>query len=225
MIETPALTLECCRVRDDEETFHLNAASGAIIAYIDDDAYPDSDGSQIYCSWLFGIKSRGNWRSYLAPSGDGLIADAVAHSPGGPVNVTRSLTKSRWQLHWDVLRTWAQGQRANWRFLHGGRGHPFNEWILFIGSHGPIANEVIIAATEFGVPPSTFTAGSPDIVVGDNVWIGTKAVITGGVTIGDGAVVGAASFVNLIFPLFPGRGKPCACGAKLDFTSDPPASS
>ena len=43
VIETLALTLECCRVRDDEETFHVNAASGEIIAYIDDDAYPDSD--------------------------------------------------------------------------------------------------------------------------------------------------------------------------------------
>ena len=133
--------------------------------------------------------------------GDGLIADAVAHSPGGPVHV---LLSDEIALASTLGRSSNLGPRAraNWRFLHGGRGHPFNEWILFIGSHGLIANEVIIAATEFGVPPSTCTARSPDIVIGDNVWIGTRAVIIGGVTIGDGAVVGAASFVNRDIPAF-----------------------
>ena len=38
------------------------------------------------------------------------------------------------------------------------------------------------------------------IVIGDNVWIGEKAVILAGVTIGDGAVIGANSVVTHNIP-------------------------
>jgi len=66
------------------------AATGEIVAYIDDDAYPDRH-------WLHYLAYRfrqGDWAGVggpnLAPSGDGMIAECVANSPGGPVHVLLS---------------------------------------------------------------------------------------------------------------------------------------
>jgi glycosyltransferase involved in cell wall biosynthesis len=62
-------------------------ATGEIVAYIDDDAWPDPH-------WLHYIAYRfmtGDWVGVggpnIAPPGDGLIADCVANAPGGPVHV------------------------------------------------------------------------------------------------------------------------------------------
>ncbi|PRP90349.1 putative glycosyltransferase EpsH [Enhygromyxa salina] len=63
------------------------AAEGEIVAYIDDDAYPDPH-------WLHFLAhgfTTGDWVGVggpnLAPPGDGPIADCVANAPGGPVQV------------------------------------------------------------------------------------------------------------------------------------------
>jgi GT2 family glycosyltransferase len=63
------------------------AATGEIVAYIDDDAYPDPH-------WLTYLASTFMTTSYaavggpnIAPPGDGAIAECVAHAPGGPVHV------------------------------------------------------------------------------------------------------------------------------------------
>jgi O-antigen biosynthesis protein len=70
------------------------AATGEIVAYIDDDAYPDSH-------WLHYLAHRfrqGDWAGVggpnLAPNGDGMIAKCVANSPGGPVHVLLSDTEA-----------------------------------------------------------------------------------------------------------------------------------
>jgi GT2 family glycosyltransferase len=68
----------------------LEAASGEIVAYLDDDARPEP-------SWLthlaraivlgpYGAAGGPN----LAPAGDGVVADCVAHAPGGPTHVLLS---------------------------------------------------------------------------------------------------------------------------------------
>ncbi len=44
------------------------------------------------------------------------------------------------------------------------------------------------------------TPPSRPIIVGDNVWIGTRAIILPGVTIGDGAVIGAGAVVTKDVP-------------------------
>ena len=66
------------------------AATGEIIAFIDDDAYPDAH-------WLHSLAHRfmqSDWAGVggpnLPPPGDGMIADCVANSPGGPVHVLLS---------------------------------------------------------------------------------------------------------------------------------------
>ena len=43
-------------------------------------------------------------------------------------------------------------------------------------------------------------AGNVDVVVGSDVWIGREALILAGVTIGDGAVIGARSIVTKDVP-------------------------
>jgi GT2 family glycosyltransferase len=65
-------------------------ASGEIIAYIDDDAYPDVDWLQFLAASFAGSDHVGIGGPNIAPPGDGLIADAVAHAPGGPVHVLLS---------------------------------------------------------------------------------------------------------------------------------------
>jgi GT2 family glycosyltransferase len=63
------------------------AASGEIVAYIDDDAYPDPHWLH-YLAYSF---MTGDWVGVggpnIAPAGDGAIAECVANAPGGPVHV------------------------------------------------------------------------------------------------------------------------------------------
>jgi O-antigen biosynthesis protein len=68
----------------------LQAVTGEIVAYIDDDAYPDPH-------WLMYLAFTFMTSSYvavggpnLAPPGDGRIADCVANAPGGPIHVLLS---------------------------------------------------------------------------------------------------------------------------------------
>ena len=69
-------------------------ARGEIVAYIDDDAYPDPHWLQ-YIAWRF---MTGDWVGVggpnIAPPGDGPIADCVANAPGGPVQVLLSDTEA-----------------------------------------------------------------------------------------------------------------------------------
>lgn len=68
----------------------LELATGEITAYTDDDAYPDPH-------WLHYLVQAFRSGEYVAvggpnlpPPGDGLIAEAVANSPGGPMQVLLS---------------------------------------------------------------------------------------------------------------------------------------
>ena len=63
------------------------AATGSIVAYLDDDAYPDPDWlSYMAISFATGTHA-GIGGPNIDPAGDGFIADCVANSPGGPVHV------------------------------------------------------------------------------------------------------------------------------------------
>jgi GT2 family glycosyltransferase len=65
----------------------MEAASGSILAYIDDDAYPDPHWLK-YLAWTFLKKPyAGVGGPNVPPPGDGPIAECVARAPGGPVHV------------------------------------------------------------------------------------------------------------------------------------------
>ncbi|HYY74168.1 MAG TPA: glycosyltransferase, partial [Solirubrobacterales bacterium] len=68
----------------------LEAATGEIVAYIDDDAYPDSHWLTYLAATFLATTHAGVGGPNLPPSGDGPIADCVANAPGGPVHVLLS---------------------------------------------------------------------------------------------------------------------------------------
>ena len=68
----------------------LTLAKGEIVAYIDDDAYPDPHWLRYLVAVLLnsrGERFAGVGGPNIAPATDGLIADCVAHAPGGPIHV------------------------------------------------------------------------------------------------------------------------------------------
>lgn len=65
----------------------LAAATGEIVAYIDDDAYPDPHWLSYLALTFLQTSHAGVGGPNISPSGDGVVADAVTRSPGGPVHV------------------------------------------------------------------------------------------------------------------------------------------
>jgi glycosyltransferase involved in cell wall biosynthesis len=62
-------------------------ATGEIVAYIDDDAYPDPHWLHYLAMAFISGNYVGVGGPNFAPPGDGLIAECVANAPGGPVHV------------------------------------------------------------------------------------------------------------------------------------------
>ena len=68
----------------------LEAASGEIVAYVDDDARPDPHWLT-YLAHAFGAGSHAGFGGpNIAPPDDGEIADCIANAPGGPIHVLLS---------------------------------------------------------------------------------------------------------------------------------------
>jgi O-antigen biosynthesis protein len=68
----------------------LEAAAGEIVAYIDDDAYPDPHWLTYLAAAFLRTEHVGIGGPNIAVPGDGAIADCVANAPGGPVHVLLS---------------------------------------------------------------------------------------------------------------------------------------
>jgi GT2 family glycosyltransferase len=68
----------------------LAAATGEIVAYIDDDAWPDPHWLTYLAATFVGTAHAGAGGPNLPPPGDGWIAECVAHAPGGPTHVLLS---------------------------------------------------------------------------------------------------------------------------------------
>jgi GT2 family glycosyltransferase len=68
----------------------MEAATGEIVAYIDDDARPDPHWLPYLATTFLSTEHAGVGGPNIAPPGDGPIADCVANAPGGPVHVLLS---------------------------------------------------------------------------------------------------------------------------------------
>jgi GT2 family glycosyltransferase len=68
----------------------LDAATGEIVAYIDDDAYPDPDWLKYLARTFMTTNHAGVGGPNIPPAGSGVIADSVAAAPGGPIHVLLS---------------------------------------------------------------------------------------------------------------------------------------
>lgn len=75
---------------------------------------------------------------------------------------------------------------------------------IVLGDKVLLAPEVFITASNYGLAHGTPVMDQPkreaDVVIGSDVWLGARVVVLPGVTIGDGAVVGAASVVSRSLP-------------------------
>lgn len=71
---------------------------------------------------------------------------------------------------------------------------------LTIGSHTDIASEVMIYNQEHDLSADDFHAKSAPVKIGDYVFIGPRAIILPGITIGDRAVVAAGAVVTKDVP-------------------------
>ena len=68
----------------------LEAATGEIVAYIDDDAYPDPHWLTYLAFTFLSTSHAGVGGPNIAPPGDGPIAECVDHAPGNPTHVLLS---------------------------------------------------------------------------------------------------------------------------------------
>jgi acetyltransferase-like isoleucine patch superfamily enzyme len=67
-----------------------------------------------------------------------------------------------------------------------------------IGENCQIAYDTVIMDTD--EHPISGGNGPQAVLIGNNVWIGTRAIVLKGVTIGDGAVIGAGAIVTRDVP-------------------------
>jgi len=67
---------------------------------------------------------------------------------------------------------------------------------IVTGSNVSIGPEASILTLGHDVNSSNFEDKGGDVMIGDNVWIGSRAIVLPGVSIGKGAVVGAGSVVT-----------------------------
>jgi acetyltransferase-like isoleucine patch superfamily enzyme len=78
---------------------------------------------------------------------------------------------------------------------------------IVIGDYTFISYGVVIADTFAAVPPDVRDAVHEDgnreprdVTIGNDVWIGTRAVVLGGAVVGNGAIIGAAAVVESEVP-------------------------
>lgn len=62
-------------------------ATGEIVAYIDDDAYPDKDWLTYIAHTFLSTSFMGVGGPNIAPPGNGIFTNSMVHAPGGPVHV------------------------------------------------------------------------------------------------------------------------------------------
>jgi len=67
---------------------------------------------------------------------------------------------------------------------------------LAIGDDVSISPEVYVISVSHDVSSPTFQAFNAPVEIGDRVWIGARAMILPGVTLGTGSVVGAGAIVT-----------------------------
>lgn len=68
--------------------------------------------------------------------------------------------------------------------------------LVHIGNHTDIASEVMIYSSEHDINSPAFSPTLAPVKIGDYVFIGPRAIVLSGVTIGDGAIIAAGAVVT-----------------------------
>lgn len=75
---------------------------------------------------------------------------------------------------------------------------------IVMGDFVSLAPEVFITASDYRFEPGRPFRQQPkrerDVIIGNDVWLGARVVVTAGVTIGDGCIVGAGAVVTKDIP-------------------------
>lgn len=75
---------------------------------------------------------------------------------------------------------------------------------IVIGDRTTLGPSVFVTSADYGLDAGTRITDQEmterDVIIGADCWIGTKAVITAGISIGDGAVIGAGAVVTRDVP-------------------------
>lgn len=75
---------------------------------------------------------------------------------------------------------------------------------ITIGEHALFGPEVFVTASDYATAPGIPVMHQPkieaDVTIGSDVWLGVRVIVVAGVSIGDGAVVGAGSIVTRDLP-------------------------
>jgi acetyltransferase-like isoleucine patch superfamily enzyme len=75
---------------------------------------------------------------------------------------------------------------------------------ITLGEHALLGPEVFITASNYqttpGIPIMHQPRDEQDVIIGDDVWLGARAIVVAGVHIGDGCVVGAGAVVTRSLP-------------------------
>ena len=96
------------------------------------------------------------------------------------------------------INSTAELKMGNQVFLNNGVQLSCSEKIM-IGNHVDIADDCLIIDNDFHSVGSDEPKSGP-IIIEDDVWIASRAIILKGVTIGKGSVVGAGSVVTKSIP-------------------------
>jgi acetyltransferase-like isoleucine patch superfamily enzyme len=141
-----------------------------------------------WCSWLYN--------------------DGLSHLPSRRI---RAIVLRRWLGHLGS----GSGVQMHCRFLHGpgvhlgercvinhgclldGRRYPIR-----VGSDGSIGPEAAILTLGHDPRSPEFADRGGPVTIGDHVWIGFRAIVLPGVTIGEGGVVAAGAVVSRDIPPF-----------------------
>ncbi len=89
------------------------------------------------------------------------------------------------------------GERAT---LDGRRQLPGSTGSLTIGDHVDVASEVMIWTSQHKINNPTFAAEELSTVIEDYVFIGPRAILLPGITVGKGAVIAAGAVVTKDVP-------------------------
>jgi maltose O-acetyltransferase len=124
----------------------------------------------------------------------------ILRATGWPIGVGCSFAAvPRVAGHGPLLDRLAVGDRV---FVNVGGHWELNDRIE-IGDGVSIGHDVMLLTTTHEVGPPQWRAGplvSQPIQIGNGVWIGARAVVLPGVTIGDGAIVAAGTIVGRDVP-------------------------
>lgn len=75
---------------------------------------------------------------------------------------------------------------------------------VIVGADSTLGPECFLTASDYGVAAGVNIVDQAkveqDIVIGSDVWLGARTIVTAGVTIGDGCIVGAGSVVTKDLP-------------------------